>query len=372
MSVEKGVAEEEERTKDIRVLADANRTKEARVVKAEGEAQEKVVKDVKTAQAGEEAAKFDAKKQLILAEAALEAADKHAKAKIRASEGVQAEAAAPGLAEARVKEADAAASEKMGMARIRVQEAEASAIEKRGMAENNVIKERLLAEAAGEEQKGLASARVKEADAAALEKHGAATASAEEKHGLAMAMASEKQGVATAVGIREKLLAEATGLAEKAKAMKAMEGTPREHEEFRLDLERQKEVQLAGISASKVIAEHQAHVLAAALEHAKINIVGGDGEFFDRFVKAVSTGNAIDGTIQSSETLKKLLGEYLDGKKSLPADIKEVLTRPSVSADGVQKLTVSALLGDLMISSEGAMKRKLGALLEKAKELGIE
>ena len=34
--------------------------------------------------------------------------------------------------------------------------------------------------------------------------------------------------------------------------------------------------------------------------------------------------------------------------------------------------TVSALLGDLMLSSDGTVKRKLGALLAKAKELGLE
>ena len=361
VSVEKGVAEEEERTKDVRVLADANRTKHSRIIKAEGEAQEKVVKDVKTAEAMEEVAKHDAKRQLILAEAGLEAADKQAKAKIRHAEGAQAEAAAEGLAQVRVKEADASAVEKLGMAKIRVQEAEAGAIEKRGMAENTVIKERYSIEAAGEEQKGLAHARVQEAEAGALEKKGAAEASAQEKH-----------GIAAAVGVREKLLAEAVGLAEKAKAMKAMEGTPREHEEFRLDLERQKEVQLASIAAQQVMAEQQAKVLAVALERAKIDIVGGDGAFFDRFVRAVGTAKTIDGTVDHSDTLKKLLGEYLDGKKSLPADLKEVLTRPAMSADGVQKLTVSALLGDLMLSSEGAVKRKLATLLDKAKELGLE
>jgi hypothetical protein len=89
-------------------------------------------------------------------------------------------------------------------------------------------------------------------------------------------------------------------------------------------------------------------------------------------VRAVGTGNVIDGTVQSSETLKKLLGEYFDGSKSLPADLKEVLSRPAMSADGVQKLTVSALLGDLMLSSDGAVKRKLQALLQKAQELGLE
>ena len=73
------------------------------------------------------------------------------------------------------------------------------------------------------------------------------------------------------------------------------------------------------------IAEAQAQGAGRGDEHAKINIVGGDGAFFDRFVRAVGTGQAIDGTIDNSETLKKLLGEYLDGQKSLPGDLKEIL-----------------------------------------------
>ena len=359
VAVEKTVAEEEERTKDVRVLADANRTKDSRVIKAEGEAQERLVKDVKSAQAGEEVAKFEAKKQLILAEASLEAADKQAKAKIREAEGVQAAEAASGLAQVRVKEADAVATEKLGMAKVRVAEAEAGAIEKRGMAENTVARERFSVEASGEEMKGLAHVKVKEADAAALE-----------KQGVAQATALEKQGVAQAVAIREKLLAEAVGLAEKAKAMQNMAGEPRAHEEFRLQLERDRDVQLAAIAAQKTIAEAQAKVLSVALEHAKINIVGGDGAFFDRFVKTVGTAQSIDGAVDHSDVLRKVLGDYIDGKKSLPEDLKAVLK--GVSADDVQKLTLSAFLADLMRDADGPTKRKLSALVEKAKDLGIQ
>src|SRR5690606_2038440 len=138
--------------------------------------------------------------------------------------------------------------------------------------------------------------------------------------------------------IREKLLAEAAGLAEKGKAMQNFAGEPRAHEEFRLQLERDREVQMAQIAAQKAIAEAQARVLATALEHAKINIVGGDGAFFDRFVRSVGTAQSIDGAIDHSDALKKVLGDYLEGKRSLPEDLKEVLT--GVSADDVQKLSL--------------------------------
>ena len=50
-----------------------------------------------------------------------------------------------------------------------------------------------------------------------------------------------------------------------------------------------------------------AEILAKAFANAKFNIVGGDGEFFQRFVKAVSVGSAIDGVMDSSENVRSLV-----------------------------------------------------------------
>ncbi|MCA9658803.1 MAG: hypothetical protein KC486_10685 [Myxococcales bacterium] len=349
VAVDKTVAEEEERIKDLRVVAEAKRLKQSTVIGAEAEAEEGLIKEIKAAQAMEEVAKFEARKKLVVAEADLEAADKQAQAKVRLAEGVQAEAAAAGLAEVKVKEADAVASEKQGMARIRVEEAEAAAIEKRGMAENQVMRERFTVEAGGEEQKGLAVVKIREAEAAAIAKQGEAQASA----------------------VREKLAAEASGIAEKAKAMKELDGVSREHEEFRIRLEQEKDIQLAKIEAQRQMAQVQAEVLAKAFEGARFNIVGGDGSFFERFVGAVSTGAAIDATIDNSEALKTTLGDYLSGDKDLAADLKEVLTRPSVSSDDLQKLSVTALLAKMMIDAKGDERDKIRHLVETAKELGL-
>ncbi len=349
VAVDKTVAEEEERIKDLRVVAEAKRKKDAAVIAAEGQAEERLIKDIKNAQAAEEVAKYESRKKLVLAEADLEAADKLAQAKIRLSEGVQAETAAEGLAEVKVKEADAVATEKLGMAKVRVEEAEAGAIEKRGMAENLVARERYLVDATGAEQKGLAEVKIREADAGAV----------------------QKLGLAQAAAVREKLAAEASGIGEKARAMKALDEAGRGHEEFRLRLDKEKEVEMAKIAASKAMAEYQAHVLGKAFEHARFNIVGGDGSFFDRFVKAVSAGHAIDATVDHSEVLKTALGGYLDGSKSLPDDVKDILSNPSLSADDVQKLSVSGLLAKLLLGASPEEREKLRKLIDKARELGV-
>lgn len=295
VAVERKVAAEEESIKDLRVTAEANRQKSATVIHAEAEAMERFAKELKAAEAQEAVAKHEARKQLTLADAALEAADKQAKAKVRLAEGVQAEQAAKGLAEARVKEADAVATEKQGMAQVRVQEADAAAIEKRGRAQAVVTRESLTAEAAG---------------------------------------------------LQEKLFAEARGIAEKAESMKQLGEASRGHEEFRLRLSKERDVELAGIHVRKEIAEQQAKVLAEAFHNAKINIVGGDGAFFDRFVRAVSFGQSVDGAISHSDALQTVLKDYLDGGRNLPDDLKEILSRPGLSADA-QNLTAAALLAKL-------------------------
>ncbi len=321
VAVDKTVAEEEEAIKRLRVVEEAKRTKEAMVIAAEAEAQESLVKDIKAAEAADQAAKFKAREKLTLAEAHLEASDKQAKAKIRLAEGMQAETAAAGLAVVQVKEREADAVEKLGMAEMRVKEADATATEKMGTAEAQVLRERGLAE--GE-------------------------------------------------SIREKLRGEAAGLSEKAEAMKALDGASREHEEYRLKLQAEKDIELSAIDARRLVAEAQASVVAEGLKQADIDIVGGDSVFFDRLVGAIGMGKAVDGFVDKSETSQKLLGDYLSGEKSFVADLKDVLSRPALSSGDVQNLTVSALLGRVMAGTSGEAQNKIGQLLEVAERLGLD
>lgn len=324
IAVDKKVAAEEESIKHLRLVAEAQRKKEAAVIDAEGRAQEQVVERVKSAEAAEEVAKHEARQRLITAEAQLESADKEARAKIRLSEGQQAESAAEGLAQARVLEATALAQEKQGLAQVRVKEADAAATENQGQAAANVLRQKLLAEAEGEQSKGLAHARVLEAEADA----------------------GQKKVMAEAVGIQEKLLAEARGLSEKAKSMAQLQGATKDHEEFRLRLEKDKQVELETLHVRKDIAASQAQVMATAMASAKINIVGGDGQFFDQFVRAVSLSHAVEATATSTDTMKTFLKPYLTGERELPQDIKDILSKPGVTQDA-QNLAAAALLSKM-------------------------
>lgn len=357
VAVDKTVAVEEEAIKDLRTDAEAKRHKHVTIVHAEAAAQELFIKDIKKAEAEQQVAQAHAKKQLILAEAAMEASDKEARAAIRRAEGEQAEHAAEGLAQVRVKEADAVAIEKTGLAEARIRDAQITVLEKEGAVVAENVRRKALAEAQG-----------REAEAAAIEKTGIAQAVGIREKLLAEVAAKE----AEAVAIEKRMLAEAKGLAEKATAMKALEGTAREHEEFRLRLETERQIALEQLKARVAMSESQAKVMAEAMSHADIKIVGGDGQFFDRFVSAVALGNQIDGVIGSSEVMKKTLGDRLSGNgHNLIDDVKDMVRAAGASSEAIKNLTVSGVLGNLMIKADGDTRAKLQALLDQARKLGV-
>ncbi|RSN17072.1 hypothetical protein DMH25_04875 [Streptomyces sp. WAC 01325] len=310
VAVDRTVAEQEESIKRLRAVEEAERQRQAVIIAAEAEAQEKLVKDIKAAEAAEQSATHRAAEELTLAEARLKTADLDARAKLRLAEGVQAEAAAEGLAA------------------VQVRDKEADVIEKAGRAEAEAMQARMRAEAEG----------------------------------------TKAQALAEAEGIGEKLRAEAAGLTEKAAAMAALDDASRGHEEYRLRLAAEKDIRLAGLDVQRQVAEAQATVLATGLENADINIVGGESVFFDRLMSSIALGKGIDGFVQHSETAKALAGPWLDGTSSFTDDLSGILG--SVSTADVQNLTVSALLMKLMRTG-GADSGQIQQLLDKAGELGL-
>ncbi|MFE4421744.1 SPFH domain-containing protein [Streptomyces sp. NPDC056817] len=321
VAVDRTVAEQEESIKKLRAVEEAERERQAVIIAAEAEAQEKLVKDIKAAEAAEQAATHRAAEELTMAEARLKTADLDARAKLRLAEAVKAEAAAEGLAAIQVREQEAEVIEKAGRA-------EAEALQAKALAEAQGTEARLRAEAEGAQAKALAEA----------------------------------------AAIGEKLKAEAAGLTEKAAAMAALDEASREHEEYRLRLQAEKEIRLAGLEVQRQVAEAQATVIATGLEHADIDIVGGESVFFDRLMSAISFGKGVDGFVENSRTAQALAAPWLDGSSSFPDDLARILGQ--VNSADVKNLTVSALLMKMM-QSGGTNAGQLQQLLDRAGELGL-
>ena len=291
--VERTVVEEEEKIKDTKEFAAADRKKQVAVTAAEEAAEQKLVEEVKKAEAEKQAADLQAQTVIVRAEADRSAAEKTTEAKKMLAEAVQAEAAAPGLAEAQVKIEKAAAIEKEGTAEAKVAEL--------------------------------------------------------------------------------KFQADAKGITEKAEAMKLFDGVGKEHEEFKLRLNKEKEVELEAITAQQKIAEAQAAMIAESLTNANIDIVGGDNKFFDSIVNSITAGKQVDRLVDNSSVLSDVKNTFFTGD---PMQFKDEVGRYidmfGITSEDMKNLSVAALIGQMMgLTNDADVLQNLQAMMGAASRAGI-
>ena len=291
--VEREVVEEEEKIKDTREFAAANRKKQVAVTGAEEQAQQKLVEEVQAAQADMQAAELEARTIIVKAEADREAALKETEGKKALAEATQAETAATGLGEAQVK--------------------------------------------------------------------------------VAMADAIQKEGTAEAEVMELKFSADAKGITQKAEAMKLFDGVGREHEEYKLQLSKDKDVELEAIAAQKEIAEAQASMVAESLKSANIDIVGGDNQFFESIVKSITAGKQVDRLVGESNTLTDIKNTFFTGnREDFKTQLSGYMDLFGASTADIKNLSIAALIATFMNkSSDEGIRGELGNLLHMATSLGL-
>ncbi len=357
VTVEKAVVQEEEKIKDTKAFAAADREKAVAIKLAEKRAEESLVQELKAAEAAKEASKLKAEQLQIEAEAEMNASEKQAVAKKTLADANAAEIAAQGLAEAQVMEAHAAAKAKQGEAEASIieakAEAEAKGIELRGEAEAQASEQQGLVDADLAIKKGLAEAQVMEAKAVAIE-----------KTGLAEAKVSES-----------KALVEAKRIQAEAEAMKAMDSVTADMERFRLNLNARKDIEMAKINVQKEVAEAQAKVMAEALKSAKIDIVGGESLFFENMMKAISGGKSVDAYVNGSEVLSEVKTNLLgngNGDYKLGDRLKAFIGQFGLSSEDVKNLSVAALVNQLSKkASDEPTQGMISRLMDTVQNMGI-
>jgi uncharacterized membrane protein YqiK len=322
--LEKGVVEEQENMKDIEAFKTADRSKQVAITNAEAKAQDDLIRITIAAQASKEAAKQRAEEINIEALANKEASEKEADARKILAEATAKEEATVGLSEAQVMHAKAEASERQGIV-------DALIIQKKAEAEASGI----TAKAAAKRQDGLAEAEV----------------------------------------IKEKALADAAGIEEKANAMKKLDGVGKEHEEFKLRLNKELQVDLAQINIQKDIADAQAQVIGDALRAAKIDIVGGETMFFEQIIGQITKAKGYDRLVNHSETVSEVKNAILgsdDVKGNLLDKVKDFADKYNISSEDIKNLTIANLLSNLQNKSEDRDEQNmLSNLLNMAKGMGM-
>lgn len=319
--VEKEVVGEEEKIKDTRAFAEADREKKVALTAAEKSAQEALIKEVKAAEAQKHSAEHSCEQQIIEAEAKFKASEKQAEAIKTLADAKAEEEAVIGLSEARVLEAQADAFEKDGGAKARVLETTA------------------MAEAKGIEVK---------------------------------AEAMEKQGTAEASVMAKKYNAEALGIKEKAEAMKILDSSGRGHEEFKLRLDMEKEIKIAQIGIQKDIAMSQADVITQALKSANIDIVGGESMFFDKIMGSITQGKSVDRLVDNSHLLTDVKSTFINGDNEyFRNQLDTFISQFNLSSEDVKNLTISALIAKMMGIADSETKSTLNTFLGFVNEAGI-
>jgi uncharacterized membrane protein YqiK len=323
--LEKGVVEEQENMKDIEAFKTADRNKQVTITNAESAAQEDLIKTIKAAEAQKEAAKQQAEEINIEALAKKQASEKEAEARKILAEATAKEEATIGLSEAQVMHAKADASERQGIV-------DALIIEKKAKAEA----EGISAKAAAKRTDGLAEAEV----------------------------------------IKEKALADAAGIEEKANAMKKLDGVGKDHEEFKLKLEKELKVDLAQINIQKDIADAQAKVIGDALRAANIDIVGGETMFFEQIIGQITKAKGYDRLVKHSETVEEVKEAILGSDEvqgNLLEKIRDFADKYNISSEDLKNLTIANLLNNLQNQSgDREEKTMLSNLLNMAQGLGLD
>ena len=314
VAVEKDTVIEEEKIKDTRAIAEAERLKAVAIKKAEEESEKNLIIEVKTAEASKQAAEKIAEKTIIDADAKYKASQKEAEAiKILVDANVLEESTS-GIAEAKVIEAKASA--------------EAKAIE--------------------------------------------AKALAQVKGDTAMVDVKEKEGTVEADILKKKYMAEAEGIKEKANSMKALDEVGRGHEEFKLKLEKDKEIQLANINIQKEIAESQASVIREALKTAKIDIVGGETMFFDQIIGSISKGKSYDRLVENSDVLTDIKETFITGDPEyFKKQVQEFVDKFNLTSEDIKNLSIAGAINKMMGNAKGEDKIALSKLLDTVNKAGV-
>ena len=352
---QKAVTQQEEEKRNIEARMTAERVREVTLIEAEMNAKkdqtEKVVaseaqkesernlaeaakvKAIIAADAAREAALRDAERLQTIADAEAKAADKRRHAAVQEAEAVAAREAAKGLAEAKVT---------VAMAEAR--KSEAVAIKDVGLAEAEVAKAK-----------------------------GTVLADNARTQAVAEAEGTRQRETATATGIEARGSAEAKAIQQKAEAMKQLHDAGREHEEFKLRLQKERDVELAAITVQRDVAQANAGVVSEALKHARIDIVGGENDFFEKVVRSIGTGKSVDRMVSSSATLTDVKETFFNGDPEFfKTQLRRWVADFGIPSADLRNLTLSALLGRLAASAgEPALRSTIQAALGQVKDKGL-
>ncbi|OLQ74871.1 peptidase [Photobacterium proteolyticum] len=325
VEIERKIAREEEETENLRATEQVNRQKKVRMIEAEAEAEAKQLELLVAAKAEKEAAKEQADKLLIENEAEIKIRTRDAENEL--------------AVKTRIAEAEYAVQTKQAEAEFVKQDREAAAKERMAQAEKEQISATGLAEVEVERERAVAIKETGEAEAFALQSAGEAEAEA----------------------LRAKGLAEAEAQTARFEAARQYDDQTREHDKWVMQLQQQKDLEIARINAQQEVSSESAKALAQALAAADIKLFGGEG--MEQIRRTVIDSAALDNRFSESEVLSPLVSEYMNGNRSLPQDLKDILENTELKSNDISNIAIANLLNSANSPADllSTLKEKLSA-----------
>ncbi|RWX56835.1 peptidase [Photobacterium chitinilyticum] len=323
VEIERKIAREEEETENLRATEQVNRQKKVRMIEAEAEAEAKQLELLVAAKAEKEAAKEKADKRLIENEAEIKIRTRDAENEL--------------AVKTRIAEAEYAVQTKQAEADFVKQDREAAAKERMAQAEKEQISATGLAEVEVDRERAVAIKETGEAEAFALQSAGEAEAEA----------------------LRAKGLAEAEAQTARFEAARQYDDQTREHDKWVMQLQQQKDLEIARITAQQEVSSESAKALAQALAAADIKLFGGEG--MEQIRRTVIDSAALDNRFKESEVLSPLVNEYMNGNRSLPQDLKDILENTDLKSNDISNIAIASLLNSAKSPADliSTLKEKL-------------
>ncbi|MFY0675658.1 MAG: hypothetical protein JXR18_00075 [Neptuniibacter sp.] len=303
VEIERKIAREEEETKNLRAFESVERDKKVKVIEAEAEAEAEGIRAIAHARAEKEAETEKAEKLLIRNEAELKVKNREAENELNVK--------------SRTAEADLIMQTKSAEAKERMAKANREEISVEGLAEVEVERQR---------------------------------ADAIREKGQAEAENIEAIGTAEAEAMQAKGLAEAAAQTARFEAAQAHDEQTREYDKWVVELQKDKELELARIDAQRHMSVDNAKALASALAEADIKLFGGQG--MEELRRTVMDSARIDARFGSSEVLNPLVREYVENDRSLPDDVRAILEKCSVNTGDMSNIALAGLANKLTSNAD--------------------
>jgi flotillin len=123
----------------------------------------------------------------------------------------------------------------------------------------------------------------------------------------------------------------------------------------------------------KDVAVAQASVLGEAMKSAKIEIIGGESQFFDKITQAIGNGRAVDRLVEGSRVLTDVKDTFFNGDPDyFKAQLRGMVEQFGLTSDDTKNLTISALLIKMLgLNPDEGTANKLTSMVGAMARFGL-